>query len=296
MTTLDPATVRPRTDLPWLRRRTVRRVPPAQQSSRPATPAPVLSPPEPARPAPPATVTPAARPAAGPAAASTSTSLDLSTPTVAPAAPARPARPRRSAENGDLVLGYVPDRVTADRAAVLTSTRPTLALTRVQSGVGALVVHAAVPASAADMRLAYAYRLRTGETSVLDASAGRTVAPVGSRRPVAVATSDSKQTLRVDLRQVRELDRLVVLAYSAASGRLTWAGALRVTTTGGARVDVPLQRADGAGVLVALSVLNVDGQLVLRAENALVPGALQDACTTYGFTDIPWVDAHTPLT
>ncbi|WP_028048647.1 hypothetical protein [Cellulomonas sp. URHD0024] len=345
MTVLDPANARPRTDLPWLRRRSVRPQVPAPAAVRPssasvpvlasdvagtsldlfgsaAPAAPRVTPPTtptsttsldlsgPATPEVPTTTSldlrpPAApgatpldlsRPAAPPVPAPpTTTSLDLSSP--APAdEPTRPARRRPSAENGDVVLGYLPDRVTAERGAVLTAKRPTLALTRVQSGVGALDVHVTVPQSVGDLRLAFAYRLRTGESSVLDAAAGRTLAPSGSRRPVATATSERRQTLRVDLRQVRELDRLLVLAYSATGAALAWAGALTVTTTGGARVDVPLLSAPFAGVLVVMSVLNVDGQLVLRAENELIPGALKNACTAYGFADITWVDARTPLT
>jgi hypothetical protein len=63
-------------------------------------------------------------------------------------------------------------------------------------------------------------------------------------------------------------------------------------------LEVPLDAASGphpAGVLVALSVLAVDGELVLRAENELVPGALRDACTAHGFEEITWVDTQTPL-
>ena len=50
------------------------------------------------------------------------------------------------------------------------------------------------------------------------------------------------------------------------------------------------------GVLVALSVTQVGGELVLRAEDELVHGTFRDACQAYGFTTITWVDPWTPLT
>ena len=61
-------------------------------------------------------------------------------------------------------------------------------------------------------------------------------------------------------------------------------------------MDVPLDRDPSGGVLVALSVYNVGGQLVLRSERQLVPGTLRDACLAFGFERITWVDPFTPLT
>ena len=64
---------------------------------------------------------------------------------------------------------------------------------------------------------------------------------------------------------------------------------------GGLRVETPLRHGRSAGVLVALSVLRVGGELVLRAEDELIEGTLRDACTAHGFEQITWVDTRTPL-
>lgn len=236
-------------------------------------------------------------PSAGRSASSSSgTSLDLSGSSAPSAAPSRPARPRPSAAAGDLVLGYTPDRLAPGGRASLTDDRPTLTLDRLQSGIGVLTVRAAVSEHIGDLRLAAAYRLTTGESSVLDEARGLAVAPPGTSRYVVVAARDSGDVLRVDLRQVRRLERLVVLAFSPSHATLRWGGALLVETSDGGRVDVALDREPASGVLVALSVTQVRGELVLRAEDELVHGTFRDAALAYGFTSITWVDPWTPLT
>ncbi len=205
-------------------------------------------------------------------------------------------RPRPSAAAGDLVLGYAPDRLAPGGRASLTDDRPTLTLDRLQSGIGVLTVRAAVSEHIGDLRLAAAYRLATGESSVLDEARGLSVAPVGTSRYVVVAARDHGDVLRLDLRQVRRLERLVVLAFSPSGETLRWGGALLVETADGARVDVALDREPASGVLVALSITQVAGELVLRAEDELVHGTFRDACLAYGFTSITWVDPWTPLT
>lgn len=234
--------------------------------------------------------------AARSASASSGTSLDLSGSASPVAAPSLPARPRPSAATGDLVLGYTPDRLAPGGRASLTDDRPTLTLDRLQSGIGVLTVRAAVSEHIGDLRLAAAYRLTTGESSVLDEARGLTVAPVGTSRYVVVAARDNGDVLRLDLRQVRRLERLVVLAFSPSGATLRWGGALLVETADGGRVDVGLDREPASGVLVALSITQVAGELVLRAEDELVHGTFRDAALAYGFTTITWVDPWTPLT
>ncbi|MBD8059651.1 hypothetical protein IC607_11815 [Cellulomonas sp. JH27-2] len=240
-----------------------------------------------------------------------STSLDLSpgggsaggSSGAAPGTPQpRAARRRRAAADGDAVLGYEPERVVVGRPTLLSRENPTVALTRVQSGVGVLRITARVSRTIGDLRLAAFCALTTPDTSadptavdvtLLDHNRGMTVAPTGSRRPVVQALD---QGFLVDLRQVTRVRRLVVLAFSPTASALAWSGALRVETIGGARVDVPLEHEQGAGSLVALSVVDVAGELVLRAERDLVPGALREAGAAYGFDTLTWVDKWTPLT
>ncbi|ROS23016.1 hypothetical protein [Cellulomonas sp. PhB150] len=246
-------------------------------------------------PAPPAASSRARTPAAsldlGSSTAPVAPSLDLSATGPAPA-PAAPARRRPAASRGDAVLGYEPEGVVVGRPTLLSRDRPTIALTRVQSGVGALRVTSAVSQAVGDFRLAAFAHLTTGETVLLDHNRGMTVVPAGTRRPVVQAVD---RGFLVDLRQTPRLARLVVLGFSPTAAHLAWSGALRVETIGGARVDVPLERDPGPGSLVALSVVNVDGRLVLRAERELVPGALREAALAFGFDELTWVDAWTPL-
>jgi len=240
-----------------------------------------------------------------------STSLDLSpgggsaggSSGAAPGTPQpRGARRRRAAADGDAVLGYEPERVVVGRPTLLSRENPTVALTRVQSGVGVLRITARVSRTIGDLRLAAFCALTTPDTSadptavdvtLLDHNRGMTVAPTGSRRPVVQALD---QGFLVDLRQVTRVRRLVVLAFSPTASALAWSGALRVETIGGARVDVPLEHEQGVGSLVALSVVDVAGELVLRAERELVAGALREAGAAYGFDTLTWVDKWTPLT
>jgi hypothetical protein len=216
----------------------------------------------------------------------------------APAPPARTARARAipSPAVGDLALGFPPERVFAGAPVVLTRVNPAVVLTAVQSGVGALTVHAACSDSVGDLRLACAYQLRSGQSSVASHARGLRTAPMDSRRPLILSGRNQYESITIDLRQVLDLQRLVVLAFSESGAPLRWGGALIVETVGGSRVDVPLDRDPAAGVLVALSVSNVGGQLVLRDEHELVAGTLRDACLAYGFERITWVDPFTPLT
>ncbi|MBC7679651.1 MAG: hypothetical protein H7233_11780, partial [Pseudorhodobacter sp.] len=141
--------------------------------------------------------------------------LDLTTPATRHASPVRPAPARP---------GPRPRRVLAGRAEVLTPRAPTVTLTRVQSGVGALVVEAACSDAVGDLRLAAAYRLADGTTGLLRHTDGATTVPATGARPILLAQRHGFERLVVDLHRVRDLDRLVVLAFSASGGPLAWGG------------------------------------------------------------------------
>jgi hypothetical protein len=281
----------PRDDLPWLRRRTLRTV-------VPDTPAP--------------TPTPAAAPVTDPVAApsatqaeplTSETSLDLS-PT-APSAPAAAAPAPSVSPAAPEAPGFRPRRTSPGAPTLLTPQQPTVTLTRVQSGVGGLTVTAATSVGDGDLRLGCAYQLRSGASSLVQAVSGVTVAPPGSRRPVIRATRDRFEALHLDLRQVGELDRAIVYLFShydavraqppGTKAMVPWSGVLSSETFAGVRIDVPLRRDPGPGVLVALSVYNVGGELVLRAENELLAGSIRDAVRAFGFETITWIDPTTPL-
>ena len=194
-----------------------------------------------------------------------------------PAAGPRPARTRRGAPT------------------LLTRTAPVVTLAAMQSGIGRLHLEAACSPAVGDLRLAGAYRLTSGASSVVLAADGLNHAPPRSTRPLITAQHGRYEELVLDLVKVRDLDRLVVLAFSDSGASLNWGGTLLVTTFGGAQVKIALDREAAPGVLVALSVYRVNGELVLRSEAELVAGTVRDACLAYGFEDVAWLDPRTPI-
>jgi hypothetical protein len=171
--------------------------------------------------------------------------------------------------------------------------------------VGGLTVTAATSVGDGDLRLGCAYRLRSGASSLVQAVSGVTGAPPGSRRPVIRASRDRFEALHLDLRQVGELDRAIVYLFShydavraqppGTKAMVPWSGVLSSETFAGVRIDVPLRRDPAPGVLVALSIYHVEGELVLRAENELLAGSVRDAVRAFGFETITWIDPTTPL-
>ena len=177
----------------------------------------------------------------------------------------------------------------------LTPKAPTVTLTRLQSGVGVLQVEAACGEAVGDVRIGCAYQLTSGVTSVVQRTSGVSLAPPGSTRPVVVARRGQFEELLVDLAQVRDLERLVVYLYSESDAALRWGGTLVVTTFGQAEIRLALDRAQSTGVMVAMSVYNIGGELVLRREDAEVEASIREACVAFGFDRISWLDSRTPL-
>jgi hypothetical protein len=225
-----------------------------------------------------------------------STSLDLDEPAPraepAPVPAAERARapreePRRRARD-DV-------RVAAGQRVILTVSDPTVTLTRLQSAIGTLRFEAAVSAEVGDLQLGCAYRLRSGLSSVLAPDGAHRLAPPASRRPVLLSGHDSFGTVEVDLRQSRELDRLALYAYSASRSPLRWGGTLVVETFGQARIELPLESLQGGDVAVLMSLYNVRGEFVLRAEMQTLNGDVREACRAYGYDRITWLDSRTPV-
>lgn len=183
-------------------------------------------------------------------------------------------------------------RARPGETVILGRQQPTVRLTRIQSGVGALSIRAALPGDTGGVLLGCAYQLRSGQSALLPGPVGPSLAPPGSRRPVILA---DHLTLTLDLLQSRGIQRLVVFTYSPAGTSVSWGGTLVVRTLGGARIEVPLGRPESPGALVALSLYNIDGEFVLRAEDELVAGAARQVCAAYGFEQISWLDDQTPL-
>jgi uncharacterized protein involved in tellurium resistance len=183
-------------------------------------------------------------------------------------------------------------RVRAHEQMVLGVRRPVVTLTRVQSGVGTLSVEAVT--SVAHLRLGCAYQLTSGASSTVQLAGGNRFGPATSRRPVLLAQHEEYEELRLDLRQVSALERAAIYLFSDDASEITWAGTLVTTTFGGARVELALDQLYPGRVAVAMSLVNVAGELWVRAEMQTVAGSIRDACRAYGFDRITWKDDRTP--
>lgn len=310
---LDPATAPPRPDLTFLRRRSKPRPaapsaaadfvtgrgphpPHAHHAPSPATP-PATPPSPPVRAPASASLdlsAPAATPAPAPVPAAPSASLDLSGLDLsAPAAPSRPAAapPARPAQPALAV--HRDRRLSAGQQQLLTIKTPTVTLTRVQSGVGHLDLEAVCSPDVGDLRLGAAYQLSGGETSTVQYAGGSRFAP-SSRRAVIVSGHDQYENLRLDLRQVQRLERMAIYAFSESRTPLEWGGTLVVTTFGGARIELPLEGLHPGTVAVLLSIYNLNGELVIRAEMETITGDVRDAARAYGYDRITWRDDRHP--
>jgi uncharacterized protein involved in tellurium resistance len=185
-------------------------------------------------------------------------------------------------------------RVKSAGQQLLDTTMPTVTLTRVQSGIGQLEIEAVCSPAVGDLRLGAAYELIDGSTSTVQYTDGNRFAP-SSRNPVIVAGRDEYEHLHIDLRRVRELARLAVYAFSASRTELNWGGTLVVTTFGGARVELPLEKLQPGPVAVLLSIHNLDGELVIRAEmETIFGGDIREAARAYGYDRITWRDDRSP--
>jgi hypothetical protein len=183
-------------------------------------------------------------------------------------------------------------RVRAHEQVVLSVRRPVVTLTRVQSGVGTLTVEAVT--SVPHLRVGLAYQLASGMSSTVQLADGHRFGPPGGRRPVVLAQREQYEELRLDLRQIGEMERAAIYAFSDDGHELDWAGTLVVTTFGGARIELPLDAAYRGRVAVLMTLVNVAGELWLRAELETIAGSIRDACRAYGFDRITWKDERTP--
>ncbi len=178
---------------------------------------------------------------------------------------------------------------------LLTPTQPTLTLDRLQSGIGAMTFEAACGPDVGDLRLGCLYELYSGVCSAMALSGGSRNAPPRTRRPVILAGRDRFEWLSVDLRQSRDLRRLLVYAFSESRAALAWGGTLVTSTFGGGRAELPLDTLQSGDVGVLLSLYNVEGEFVLRAEMQTLFGGAREAARAYGYDRITWLDERTPV-
>lgn len=101
------------------------------------------------------------------------------------------------------------------------------------------------------------------------------------------------EEISVDLRQSRELTRLLLYLHTADHQPRVFHGTFTARTYGGATVEIPLELS-AAPALALMSLYNVDGQFVLRAEMEPINGTVRDIAKAYGYERITWIDADTP--
>jgi uncharacterized protein involved in tellurium resistance len=188
-----------------------------------------------------------------------------------------------------------PRRARSGPPTLLSPKEPVVTLTRIQSGVGVLRIEAACSPAVGDLRLGAAYQLSSGTSSVVQLAGGPRTAPPTGHRPVISAERGQFEALTIDLVQSRSLERMIVYAFSDSGAVLNWGGTLLLTTFGQARVELPLDRPPSARVSVLMSLYNIDGEFVVRAEMEEFAGSVRDAVAGYGFDRIAWLDQRTPL-
>lgn len=171
---------------------------------------------------------------------------------------------------------------------------PSVTLTRVQSAVGTLDFEAAVPSTETSVRLGCLFELRSGTSSTVQRSEGNREGPRHSARPVVLAHREQFEEISVDLRQSHELSRLLLYLHTSDRRPHPFTGTFTAKTYGGASVEIPLELNSAAPMLAVMSLYNVDGQFVLRAEMEPINGAVRDIAKAYGYERITWIDADTP--
>jgi len=186
-------------------------------------------------------------------------------------------------------------RVASGGRTILTPSNPTVTLNRVQSGVGWLRFEAVCSPAVGDVRLGSVYQLADGTSSIVQRATGIAAAPPGTHRPVIAGSQVEYDRLTVDLRQSRSLSRMLVYGFSESGQELTWGGTLIGQTFGGVRVELPLDMGRHHGPIALLSLYNIDGEFVLRAETEKVAGAVREVARAFGYDRITWADDHTPV-
>jgi uncharacterized protein involved in tellurium resistance len=178
---------------------------------------------------------------------------------------------------------------------LLSPKAPTVTLNRLQTGIGTMSFDGAWSEAVGDLRLGCAYQLRSGLSSTVQLASGNRFGPPKSRRPVIVGHRDEFEQISIDLRQCQDLERLVIYGFSVSGAPIRWGGTLIVTTFGRDRIELPIEFQPSGGTVVFMSLYNVKGEFVIRAEMEIVTGEIRDACRAYGFDRITWLDGRTPV-
>ncbi len=190
----------------------------------------------------------------------------------------------------------------------LTREEPTVTLTRLQSGLGALVAGFQPGSAAGDAAMGMVLETSDGVVHVVQAlgdpprppprpgppAPARCGPPPPPARPAPLGAREPAARLLADLRQIHHLRRFLLYGYSPSVAVLEWDAMLLLTTRAGSRIEVPVDLGPMSGTVALLSAYNVHGELVLRAEDELVPGPPEETARRYGY-DYPWRDGRFPI-
>jgi uncharacterized protein involved in tellurium resistance len=242
----------------------------------------------------------ATRPAASPLnTAPADLSLDLSASPVprlpsAPSVPGAAPNPRPRSTRHRVAPVLAARRAPNGSVTRLGPGSPTVALSRIQSGIGGLEFALTRASAAGDLSLGCVYELDDGLESVVQALGERMTGPPGASLPlVRLKPRPDGAAITFDLRRVRSLRRALLYGYSPSGAALSWDGIIVTATHGGARIEIPLDHSSFDGTLAMVTVYNVEGELVLRAEMEPFPGPPERAAIGFGYA-VPWLDGRVP--
>ena len=280
---ISPEQARPRPDLTWLRHRRVEHAhiayvhPP--RSPAPATPSLDLSP------APSLDLSVQATPAPRP------------TPVPSPPTPAAPvaapaAVSRASQRVRPRTLPY--PRLQRGSTLVLTAAKPTVTLTRLQSGVGQLRLTLARGSDAGDLAAGLICQTVDGATYVVQRLGDALSTPAAPLPMVRLVSDGGLDTFLVDLRQVTRLRRALLYGYSPSVSVVGWDGVVVAATYDGSRVEAPFDLPPLSGTTALLTVYAVAGELVLRSELEQFAGPPEMAAEAYGY-HYGWLGGRLPV-
>lgn len=244
-------------------------------------------------PAPPATPaatsldlgTPTPAPAATTPSPQASTSLDLD----APAGMSQTSAPRTSRHTLPPAHDLQLPTIGSDERRILTDREPVVHLTRLQSGAGSLEVRVAVATSS---EVALGLVFETGDRRESVVLPGLSQQGPDPRSPIFRATTSGAA---INLRRITDVHRFLLFAVPTRPSKQMPGGTVTLTTYAGARLELPLVAGPTFGAQALLTGHVVEGRIVIRAEHDPYSGTLQQICGAYGYTELSWRDAFTPL-
>ncbi len=173
-------------------------------------------------------------------------------------------------------------RAPAGALTELNLERPSVTLSRLQSGVGALAV-ALVGVGAERAALGCAYEIAASphaRTLVVDA----TTDPVPKPDALLWGSFKQHQRIIVDLRQIERFRRALIFVTTGLGNGAAASCALLFAVRGVDLVECRMDLPAGEGTLVVASVYNVFGELVIRSEAWTLEASLRTAAEAHGFS------------